>query len=86
MDSFNKLQLLNKTCHNFKGIVFSSDLIFNNILKYGITPAEFLRPFFILNQKIKLKLSMKEKIIDEFNITLLDKLDYSPINRDLFDK
>lgn len=43
--------------------------------KFGITPAEFLRPF-LPRRVLKLKLGLKERE-KEFNIKLLDMLEYN---------
>jgi hypothetical protein len=64
--------ILNRLCHNFKGIVCSNKAIQDSLLGFGLTPAEFLRPFFTFPTLKKLKLGVREKILNSFTINLID--------------
>ncbi|CAD8070933.1 unnamed protein product [Paramecium primaurelia] len=83
--NITQLELFNQACHQYKGMVISSDFIQAALLsRYQITPAEFLRPFLPRKlQRLKLGLREKEK---ELNIKLLDLKEYDQIGNVKLDK
>lgn len=85
MNNNPKLELFNQACHQYKGIVISSENLQATLLKkFGITPAEFFRPF-LPRRTMRLKLGQKEKE-KEFNIKLLDHKEYDQIGMAKLDK
>ena len=85
MNPQNQLVNLNRACHNFKGIVFSSQTALKSLEKFELTPAEFLRPFFQLSTRIKLTIPSKERYIDDFAINLLDREEFQASNKETLD-
>jgi hypothetical protein len=80
------LNNLNRACHNFKGVVLSSATILKDLERFEVTPAEFLRPFFQLSTRVKLRLANRERQIDDFSVILLDRDEYAASTRVTLDR
>lgn len=77
LGNYNSLVRLNRISHGAKCYVRSSERCRRVFEELGLTPAEFLRPFGLMNKKIEFNsVNGKKKLITNYQVNFIDEKEY----------